>query len=824
MPKSSKRSAVKRVPVKCTFGKMLNVALTYEIDRGHETHTKIIDMPSPFHGKLVVDDVLEPSEYILLEFKGIHDSHYMGINYVKFYDGDGKKVEYENVAVDGKEVDHADVKPAMPVNGWWAVVGEEHSLLFRFKDPNQRIKTIDLMCANASASPKFLHVSDGKQPADINGSSFHRDCVFQLAGDRKDPTDLKFLLGPKEKVTFSNVIAKYNEKPPKDGFHSLFSSCEKYLFVFYRKGLRTRAYNYFFGKNPTEAFNLATSITPSSTGSIIKKVEQRAMTLLELQAVRSVIISSCVKDKWKSCKTGHQLRPEDVNLYDLNTELVNPITKKRNCSFKELFQSGGSNPTFYTSHWWGDSVLDFVRCCEYHAGMNGLEASKVKYWVCAYASRQHDLGEGLAVKPDESAFRKAMKAAQGLLLIIDPKNTVYKRTWVDFELYKTIKSKHSTVDMVTHDSGVVHILADKSLHGEGPYQRLCRERNFPYSRVCKGGLTVTLEQGSTSMEIDKIRILNTMAENTELDDAKILTAVDPVKMKLYQKANYTLRSELALRCFSAALMTEGQSLESFHGHDLLDIVSSDKTRTKLKIEQPSIDAVTDADFGKLVGLARSNTEDLHMNFVGCDSLTDNSLLTMKLPVSLKKLHMGFGISKKFTNEGVIELTTTLPQKLTTLSLDVRAHKKSDGSFAPSRRNSHLEAIGNNLPQSLLEFKLKTNLDSTEDGSGLNNLAKALPRTLKNFSLSFEVWDGFKGRYMTTMATNLPMSLETLVIYSWGGGYWESQEIGRFATEIMKLKNLKECSVFTSDSGKSGYYRQRKFKSVDELSKHVSPLP
>ena len=63
MGRSSKRSVVKCAPVKCAFGKVLNVATNYEISRGNEMHTKIIDMPSPFRWKLRVDDVLEPSEY-----------------------------------------------------------------------------------------------------------------------------------------------------------------------------------------------------------------------------------------------------------------------------------------------------------------------------------------------------------------------------------------------------------------------------------------------------------------------------------------------------------------------------------------------------------------------------------------------------------------------------------------------------------------------------------------------------------------------------------------------------------------------------------------
>ena len=100
------------------------------------------------------------------------------------------------------------------------------------------------MCANASATPKYLHVSDGKSPANLDESRFHEDCVFQLAGEEG--------------------------KDPSNGFSSVLSSCDKKLFVFYRQGLCTRGLNYYFGKNPTRAFNLASSVSITSSGKSIK--------------------------------------------------------------------------------------------------------------------------------------------------------------------------------------------------------------------------------------------------------------------------------------------------------------------------------------------------------------------------------------------------------------------------------------------------------------------------------------------------------------------------------------------------------------------------
>jgi len=457
--------------------------------------------------------------------------------------------------------------------------------------------------------------------------------------------------------------------------------------------------------------------------------------------------------------------------------------------------------------------------------MHGLEASEAKYWVCAYANRQHDLGKDLGTNPDKSSFRRAMDVAEGVVLIIDPDSVVYSRIWVDFELFKTMGSKHSSIDMVTHHAGDVHLLASKSF-GEGPYQRNCRELHFPFDTICKKGLTLELENGEASQLIDKVRILNVMTENEDLDSKKTLQVLnDPDRMrnpdfqeddKYYQKGNNALRSELALKCISAALMTEGQSLENFHGHNLLDIVASDEVRTNLTIEVLSIDEVTDPVFHQLVSMVTSTVKELDLNVVGCQNLTDESLHSIVLPDSLTGLHMSLGMCKQFTNEGVITTVTKLPKKLTSLTLDVRSHKKSDGSYSPSRRNDHLEAIATHLPPSLVEVDLSITLDSSEDGSGVEQLAKALPRGLKEFSLNIEKWGGFKGEYMISIAASLPLSLTSLKICCFGGDYWEMEEVQRFATEIMKFEDLVEFSVRCTDDGKKGYYRTREYTSVEEL--------
>jgi hypothetical protein len=68
-----------------------------------------------------------------------------------------------------------------------------------------------------------------------------------------------------------------------------------------------------------------------------------------------------------------------------------------------------------------------------HAAVRGLSESLDAYWVCAYANNQHELEAAITKDPMESSFLKALALAVGVLLILDPSATPFKRLWCMFE-------------------------------------------------------------------------------------------------------------------------------------------------------------------------------------------------------------------------------------------------------------------------------------------------------------------------------------------------------------------------------------------------------
>jgi hypothetical protein len=369
-----------------TFGIIHSVTDKFDISRcgpENEIHTKVIDVPVPFKTNVQIDDALEPSRYIHIAFEDIHDSHYIGINQITFKDVKGNEIPYENIEVDGQEVDGDQVKAAFPTNGWWAVVNGDHSLLFDFGEKTH-IKEIYVWCANSASTPKIMKVTDSKRPnVHTDEDKYNSAFFFQLGGETEyDPNEVEFVDIEGRKMSCGQIIDSLNASNPDNCFKSFLSYSGKSHFVFYEKGKRISAYNYYFGAAPSSALDLVNSVIPHEED--IDDVALRAMSLAELQGIRAIIMSKCVKDDWKSSKDGRKLRPEDVNLYDLNQSLIMPLTKDRNCAFKELFTSGASKPTYYVSHWWGESVFDFIRCCEYHADRHGLSPVEATYWVCKF--------------------------------------------------------------------------------------------------------------------------------------------------------------------------------------------------------------------------------------------------------------------------------------------------------------------------------------------------------------------------------------------------------------------------------------------------------
>ena len=92
-------------------------------------------------------------------------------------------------------------------------------------------------------------------------------------------------------------------------------------------------------------------------------------------------------------------------------------------SLVELVATAEQLPLYFVSHWWGEPVVDFVKCLDQHSTDRKLGANGA-YWVCAYATpasqdrtageRYHwrgDCGQEDEASNDDAAWRLHQSAA-----------------------------------------------------------------------------------------------------------------------------------------------------------------------------------------------------------------------------------------------------------------------------------------------------------------------------------------------------------------------------------------------------------------------------
>lgn len=122
-----------------------------------EVHTKTMQMPSPCEfAKFRINDVLDPSDRLLIEFTGIYDANYIGINFLHLYDAQQNEVRYQILKLDGKKLGKEEAKNMRDrltiKTGWWNPGGERHSMLIGFwQDRVRPVAHVRIRCClNAS--------------------------------------------------------------------------------------------------------------------------------------------------------------------------------------------------------------------------------------------------------------------------------------------------------------------------------------------------------------------------------------------------------------------------------------------------------------------------------------------------------------------------------------------------------------------------------------------------------------------------------------------------------------------------------------------------
>jgi len=257
-----------------------------------------------------------------------------------------------------------------------------------------------------------------------------------------------------------------------------------------------------------------------------------------------------------------------ANLYHIDSWLIRPGTRRADCAFVELLTCKRQRPKWFVSHWWGESIRQFVACIEKHRWLRQMSPDDDPYWVCAYANRQHSLAKEIVDDPRETSFCKALTLAKGVLLVLNDASPhqdaamPFTRVWCSFEVSLALDLRGNSfwLDVAAAKEGPA-IRADGSIelgetevltqglvdvdHGD-MRAKFSREANFSL-QVMREGLSVEIQKAEASVEKDRKAILNCLCGK----DAANL-GEEPLR----EHDNYDVTNQRLRRIFAVAMLTK----------------------------------------------------------------------------------------------------------------------------------------------------------------------------------------------------------------------------------------------------------------------------
>lgn len=409
--------------------------------------------------------------------------------------------------------------------------------------------------------------------------------------------------------------------------------------------------------------------------------EYRAVTVAQFMQIYAYVEAKC--GEWK-------LNLAEVNYYHISTWLTKPVTITTNSALFEHVSDKQQAPTWFLSHWWGEPMINVMKCLRRHYAVRGLP-SHVAYWICAYANRQDELETEFVGGPRHANFFKAMQLAKfKVLLILDVAYgtsgpaTPFKRTWCAFECAMCLDQVAAPLDTAAIVPGSgdddVQIVcsgltkfertSDKYLAGRGMATKVKRESTFP-DEIVKAGLAFNVRLTTASSPEDRISLLNCIVGQSP-------DAEPPLSHEKYDQLNKRIQGLFAQIYWHRALAKARPALELEQGEvrkahmkhlgHLAKAIAGDTWRRSLGLCLAG--CKLDDEGVQLVALGvPANVINLSLNLQQT-SLTDRHIEMFAgfFPKSLQVLSLDLSGCAEITDGGVMAFVQKLNKSLVTLSL------------------------------------------------------------------------------------------------------------------------------------------------------------
>jgi len=492
--------------------------------------------------------------------------------------------------------------------------------------------------------------------------------------------------------------------------------------------------------------------------TVIVETAKRGITMSQLRRVYRFACQHC--HRWGHGKARNM---KTLDLYDLCDWLIKPATWDFNCSLVEVMADRPQVPEWFVSHWWGELIMDFLRCLSEHSFLRGL-AYNVCFWVCAYANRQHSLvGEVGSNILESTSFYKAMKKAKGVLLVLDEAATALERIWCAFEEFQAVTMsgayrKHDQKDeeecedttmlldiVVSHDGDPVVLTEGHVDHDDIDHKvtlsKASREERFPMS-IIQRGLTLKLANAKASKPEDKALILRWMeAKDIGMDEA-----------------NHRLRAIFAIASWRKCVMEKNVAEMKLH-----EILANDEKRTILKFDFSYLFQFEDCDAWYFAQGIPKSLQILEVSFEWCTQLGDAGLRAIADALARTEVRvflLNLRSCNKLSGQAIAGLVERLPHTLRHLELQL--NDKIDDTC--------VREIAKHVKEKADLIRLDLNFEGCGaiSGSvmlGLVDAAVAPPqRKLQMLGLNISRCQNIKTRHLTKIAQALPQTLSELKLH------------------------------------------------------------
>lgn len=218
----------------CSFGPCerfaWDPARNYNIILHDDTTTIEMAVPVPCYGPSGSPVAfrlahLPPTDCIRLDFTGIHNTgYYIGVNKIILLGPSREVIPWVCTETSSPDGTAAFPGTGSHIAGWWTPVGTQHHLILQLFGPC-KVHSLQMMCANTTATPKILRVTNGVEP--ITSTDWSPECFFQLHGPAVKSIDhLTFDSDDFKGYSCTQLIAHQNINPTKSqhGIKSLHES------------------------------------------------------------------------------------------------------------------------------------------------------------------------------------------------------------------------------------------------------------------------------------------------------------------------------------------------------------------------------------------------------------------------------------------------------------------------------------------------------------------------------------------------------------------------------------------------------------------------